>query len=125
LLQQQHDESWSLPAGAIEPGETPADAVAREVREETGLVVRPERVVAVLGGQACRVRYPNHDEVEYVVTVFSCSVAGGALLTSNDETKALAYFPPLAFPTLAFAYPKEVFDVGPATFFERTSPSRR
>ena len=33
-------EYWSLPAGAIEPGETPEEAVIREVWEETGLKVR-------------------------------------------------------------------------------------
>jgi len=32
---------WCLPGGAIEPGESPADAVVREVQEEIGLCVRP------------------------------------------------------------------------------------
>ena len=66
LLQQRHDRSWSLPAGAIEPGESSSAAVVREVFEETGLQVRPSRITAVVGGSACRVRYPNGDEVEYV-----------------------------------------------------------
>src|SRR5688500_16013478 len=70
LLQQQYDDSWSLPAGALEPGETPAVAACREVLEETGLVVEVTALLGVVGGAACRVRYPNHDEVEYVVTVF-------------------------------------------------------
>lgn len=39
LLQQLSDDrTWSLPAGMIEPGETPAEAVKREVLEETGLM---------------------------------------------------------------------------------------
>jgi 8-oxo-dGTP pyrophosphatase MutT (NUDIX family) len=37
LLQQRHDDSWSLPAGAIEPGESPSVAIVREVLEETGV----------------------------------------------------------------------------------------
>ncbi|HEV7320038.1 MAG TPA: NUDIX domain-containing protein [Ensifer sp.] len=38
LLQEKASgEGWSLPAGAIEPGETPDEAVMREVMEETGL----------------------------------------------------------------------------------------
>jgi 8-oxo-dGTP pyrophosphatase MutT (NUDIX family) len=31
---------WGFPAGEIEPGESPADAAVREVKEETGLLVR-------------------------------------------------------------------------------------
>jgi 8-oxo-dGTP pyrophosphatase MutT (NUDIX family) len=124
LLQQQHDDLWSLPAGAIEPGETPAQAVVREVVEETGLLVRAESVLAVLGGERCRVRYPTNDEVEYVVTVFSCRVLGGALIASNDETKHLTYFPPPSMPRLSFPFPVEIFQEGAAsTFFE--DPTRR
>lgn len=110
LLQQQHDDTWSLPAGAIEPGESPSDAVAREVAEETGLVVRAETILAVLGGEQCRVRYSNQDEVEYVVTVFTCSVIGGALITANDETKRLEYFAASEMPRLNFPYPLQVFE---------------
>ncbi len=36
---------WSLPGGRVEPGETDADAVVREILEETGLRVRPGRLV--------------------------------------------------------------------------------
>lgn len=109
LVQQKHDGTWSLPAGAVEPGESPAQAVIREVMEETGLVVTPTKIRAVLGGPSCRVRYANQDEVEYVVTVFECAVLGGGLLDEGDETKQLAYFPPESLPDLAFQYPRELF----------------
>ncbi len=36
---------WCLPGGAIEPGETQAEALAREVREEVGLEVQPVREI--------------------------------------------------------------------------------
>ncbi len=120
LVQRKHDDSWSLPAGAVEPGESPSATIVREVFEETGLHVRPRRVAAVVGGRSCRVRYPNGDEVEYVTTIFDCEVIGGALIEANEETKQLAYFEVREMPALAFAYPSEIFfENAPGAYFER------
>src|SRR6185295_299752 len=79
LIQRTRHGTWSLPAGAIEPGESPARAAVREVYEETGLITRAERVLAVLGGSKYRVTYPNGDRVEGLVTVFECKHIGGSL----------------------------------------------
>jgi 8-oxo-dGTP pyrophosphatase MutT (NUDIX family) len=56
-----------MPAGAIEPGENPAQAIVWEVREETGLKVKRERIVGVFGGNGFRLEYSNGDQVEYTV----------------------------------------------------------
>ena len=48
LIQRGHDPhrgAWSLPGGRIERGESPEEAVVREVHEETGLAVQPVRPV--------------------------------------------------------------------------------
>jgi ADP-ribose pyrophosphatase YjhB (NUDIX family) len=79
------------------------------VLEETGLVVEVTALLGVVGGAACRVRYPNHDEVEYVVTVFACKAVGGALVSTTDETKRLQYFAVQEMPELAFEYPQQLF----------------
>ncbi|MBW9054420.1 NUDIX domain-containing protein [Rhizobium mesosinicum] len=86
LLQEKaSEEGWSLPAGAIEPGETPQEAVVREVAEETGLVVSADKIVGVFGGRDFRYTYPNGHSVEYLVTLFKCQVLRklGSLMRSS------------------------------------------
>ncbi len=67
LLQRRSDDGkWGLPGGGIEPGEEPADALVREIREETALDIVPERIVGVYSGPDFRIRYPNGDETMIV-----------------------------------------------------------
>lgn len=119
LIQRSRHGVWSLPAGAIEPGESPAQAVAREVYEETGLAVRAERVLGVFGGPSYRWTYPNGDRVEGIVTVFECARVGGVMLDSNEETESLHWFKLEEIPRLAIQYPEEVLrGAGPSAHFE-------
>jgi 8-oxo-dGTP pyrophosphatase MutT (NUDIX family) len=91
LVQQRDNSSWSLPGGVIEPDETPADAIVREAREETGLQVRPDKVLGVFGGPDCVVRYANGDETQYVAIIFECAVTGGGLSLETDETSSARF----------------------------------
>lgn len=110
---------WSLPGGAIDPGETPAAAVVREVWEETGLEVVPVRIAGVLGGADYRYTYDNGDRVEYIMTIFECRVTGGELGGHDGETAALRWAPVEELDCLAVRYPPEVFAVEAAAWFER------
>jgi 8-oxo-dGTP pyrophosphatase MutT (NUDIX family) len=109
FIRRADDGRWGLPAGGIEPGESPARAVAREVQEETGLTVCPTRVAGVFGGPGFRHRYENGDEVEWTVIVFACAVIGGALAPLDGEALELRYFAPNEIPELQLAYPRELF----------------
>ena len=91
LVRQRDGGVWSTPGGAMEPDEIPADAVVREVWEETGLLVEPLRIAGVYGGSECVVRYDNGDETQYVMAVFACAVRGGALRADGDETLEARY----------------------------------
>jgi 8-oxo-dGTP pyrophosphatase MutT (NUDIX family) len=96
LVQQRDDGTWSTPGGSIEMVDTPADAVVREVWEETGLLVAPTRILAVFGGPSFVVQYPNGDETQYISTIFECDIRGGVLRDrgdDGDEIQAARFFP--------------------------------
>jgi 8-oxo-dGTP pyrophosphatase MutT (NUDIX family) len=109
FIRRADDGRWGLPAGGIEPGESPAVAVAREVHEETGLIVRPTRIAGVFGGAGFRHRYGNGDECEWTVVVFECDVIGGTLAPLDGEALELRFFSPNDLPTLQMPYPRELF----------------
>lgn len=100
---------WSLPAGAIELGETPADTVRREVYEETGLYVVPQKLLGVFGGENFRFVYPDGNQSEYLIFVFECLTQSGNLDAVDGESAELQYFPVSSVPKLAIPYPKEIF----------------
>jgi 8-oxo-dGTP diphosphatase len=93
LLQLRSDtHTWGPPGGALEPGEEPADAVIREVFEETGLVVMPERLVGIYGGPDMVFTYPNGDKTAITSITFACRVVGGALQADGEESLDLRWF---------------------------------
>lgn len=99
LIRRGDGRGWSLPGGLMEPDERVAESVVREVYEETGLEVEPERIVGVYSDPAyTRFTYPNGDEIHFVSTTFVCRVVGGVLRADGDESLEVAYFAPDALP---------------------------
>jgi len=110
LLQEKLDGVWSLPAGAIEPDETPAQAIVREVWEETGLIVRTLCNAGVFGGaDGFRFTYSNGDAVEYTVVLFECEKVGGELGGRDDETIKLEFYAPAEMPLLPISSHAKLF----------------
>ena len=79
LVQRGHEPQlgrWSVPGGRVEPGETVAQAAAREAYEETGLEVR-------IGAELWSLLIPAGD-VTYEVHDFAATVTGGKLRAGDD-----------------------------------------
>ncbi|WP_087017404.1 NUDIX domain-containing protein [Thaumasiovibrio subtropicus] len=105
LLQRKTDGSWSLPAGMIEPKESPAQAIVREVYEETGLTAHVERILGVFGGEDYSFTYPNGDQVDYTIVLFKCRVEDENTAPRDRETESLEWFSKTSLPELALPYP--------------------
>lgn len=91
LTRRADNGQWCLPGGAVESGESVAEACEREVVEETGLKVRVKRLVGVYSHSDQLVVYADGNKAYIVALHFEAEVLGGKLSLSN-ETTDFGYF---------------------------------
>jgi 8-oxo-dGTP pyrophosphatase MutT (NUDIX family) len=92
LARQRDTERWSLVGGGIEPGETPQEAIIREVAEELGVIPTLGRIVGAYGGHALESTLPNGDQVAYTTIAFECHLPGAALTLEDAELLEARWF---------------------------------
>ncbi len=93
LLQRAHDPWrgwWNFPAGYTEVDEDPAHTAVRETKEETGLDVKVDRLLAAYF-------FDDDPRGNGLLALFQCKVVGG-LLTLTDEIQQAKFFSPDAVP---------------------------
>jgi ADP-ribose pyrophosphatase YjhB (NUDIX family) len=102
LVYDRHHEAWTLPMGRLDPGESLADCVCREVLEETGVEVAVDGLVGVYSDPATQVyEHRSGNVVQMVTTVLRCS-------PTTDEPESLS------------PEPDDVEEVADAAFRPRT-----
>jgi ADP-ribose pyrophosphatase YjhB (NUDIX family) len=117
LVREQTDGLWAMPGGWADIGVTPAEVAAKEVFEETGLVVEVEHLLAVFDKR----NHPHPPEPYYVYKmVFGCKYTDGTSRGSREGVLAkgfdildTGFFPIYALPPLS-----EPRNVMSQTFFD-------
>ena len=97
LVREKADGRWSLPGGWSDVGYSPKEVAAKEVKEETGLDVRPVRLLAVMDMS----KHP-HPVIPYYVYKFFilCEPVGGTF-TEAFDILGKGFFPVDALPPLS------------------------
>jgi len=89
VIEHRRLKTWLPIGGELEPGETPAEAAVRELREETGLAGRWAPLAGALDGvPAGLIGYEEHlagSKGLHMNFVFACEVGPDADVTPNDE----------------------------------------
>lgn len=112
MVKEKVDGCWALPGGWADVGYTPAEVAVKEVREETGLEVKPVRLVAVMDKR----NHAHPPEGWYVYKIFIlCEKIGGYILPNTTETSDIQYFslsnlPPLSEPRNVISQIKMMFE---------------
>jgi ADP-ribose pyrophosphatase YjhB (NUDIX family) len=90
LIREKIDQGkWTLPGGWADVGYTPFEVAAKEAYEETGLVVRPVRLLALFDKR----RHPHPPQPWYAYKAFiQCEVQGGSLIQDTPETIGARWF---------------------------------
>jgi 8-oxo-dGTP diphosphatase len=103
LILRDDVRTWCQPGGALEAGELPDEAVAREVEEETGVQVHPVRLVGLT--------FTPRRRGDELVLTFRCIQRGGEL-SSSPEALRVAFLPAASLPTPMLAMHRQRLEKG-------------
>lgn len=98
LVREREDDAWTLPGGWADPNESPSEAVAREVREESGYETIPIKLLAVYD-RSLHAHIPPFPYHVYKLFIL-CQLTGGEAAIST-ETSDVAFFAEESLPALS------------------------
>lgn len=92
--------TWGIPGGSMELYETIEETAIRELKEETGIRADELELVTVLSGKEFYFEYPNGDKLCTVIVLFKVLNYNGTMKVSDNESKALKFFPLTNLPVM-------------------------
>jgi ADP-ribose pyrophosphatase YjhB (NUDIX family) len=99
MLRQPPDRGWSLPGGLINKREAPVDAAARELREETGVKLRPDDLTQAVPAAMVNPRTQQVDCVFTATVSSTVAVDPDPVEVLEAGWFAIGDLPPLSRPT--------------------------
>ncbi len=91
LIKRTDNGLWTIPGGAMEPGENIADCCRREVLEESGIEVDITRLIGIYSNPRHVIEYADGEVRQQFSVCFACRPVGGQLATSNESSE-VGYF---------------------------------
>jgi ADP-ribose pyrophosphatase YjhB (NUDIX family) len=97
LVRERADGGWTMPGGWADVGDSPSEAVIREMREESGYEAVTTKLAAVLD----RNKHPHPTHPQHIYKLFFlCEITGGQP-SPSDETSDVAFFGEHEIPELS------------------------
>lgn len=101
LLNLRSDtNTWGIPGGSLELGETLEQTAKRELKEETNLDCDDFTLLNVFSGNEFYFKYPNQDELYSVIALYLANDFYGDLKITDDESCDLKFFSKTDLPNL-------------------------
>jgi ADP-ribose pyrophosphatase YjhB (NUDIX family) len=87
MIRRTDNDLYAIPGGQLEPGETLTQAVAREVKEETGIDVTVVGLIGIYSNPNHVIEYDDGEVRQEFSACFRAHPIGGKLLTSNESSE--------------------------------------
>jgi 8-oxo-dGTP pyrophosphatase MutT (NUDIX family) len=94
LIERTDNGNWSLPGGAMELGESVAEAAVRETLEETGVLVEVTGIVGIYTDPRHVVHYTSNDEVRQEFSIVFSGRPLSGVPTPSDESSQVRWVAP-------------------------------
>ena len=99
LIKRSDNDNWALPGGAIDLGESMAQAGIRETKEETGIDCEITGLVGIYSDPRHVILYTSNGEVRQEFSIVLTARATGGLPTPSDESTYVRWVAPDAVET--------------------------
>lgn len=108
LIHRTDTHLWGLPAGSKELNESLVNTATREVQEETGVTITTPTLTGLLSGPDMQFTYPNGDQIDAVIAVYTAQTTDRVLTPQVGETDQVAFFSQATIPEKLTAFTRKI-----------------